>query len=159
MLLLAFWKNQPFRSFVQRLDARVLISVHLTRFVGIYFLFLTSRGHLPKSFATSAGWGHIAAATGALALLFWPSPGRVLAWNVFGFGDILFVVIKAAAQFLSNRDSMEPFTRLPLSFLPTMVVPLILFTHVVLFLRLRGRAWSAPASDQSGMSVISFQHE
>jgi hypothetical protein len=138
LLLLAFWRIQDFRLFIEALDIRVLISLHLTRFVGIYFIYLGARGALPSFLANSAGWGDILVAAGAAVLLFRPEPGWVYAWNVIGLLDIVAVVFSAAVQLLTNRHAMDPFTTLPLSFLPTLVVPVIIFTHFVIFARRSG---------------------
>ena len=37
---------RPIREWVKKLDARLLVSVHLTRFVGVYFLVLHSQGRI-----------------------------------------------------------------------------------------------------------------
>ncbi len=64
-----------------------------------------------------------------------------LAWNLFGFADILLVVAAATHRTLADPRSRAPLFRLPLSLLPTFVVPLII-SHVVLLQRLLGRAGS-----------------
>lgn len=145
-LLLAYWKNRAFRSFIDDLQPRALLSVHLTRFAGIYFLYLSSRGRLPSHLAIPAGWGDIVVAFGALALIAKPEPRWIAAWNILGLADILYVVFSAARELLARPYSMDEFTMLPLSFLPTLVVPLILFTHAIMLLRLRktGRAAANP---------------
>ena len=137
ILLVAFWKNRAFRSFVDQLGMRTLIALHLPRFIGFYLLYLSSRGELPAHFAIPAGWGDIGVAVGALVLLLRPTPKRILLWNTIGILEILFVVFTVGAQVLSNHESMNAFTALPLSFLPTFIVPLIITSHVVIFLRLR----------------------
>jgi hypothetical protein len=37
---------------------------------------------------------------------------------------------------MSNPESMSAITKLPLSLLPTFLVPIIIFTHIVIFIRL-----------------------
>lgn len=139
-LLLAYWKNRPFRSFVDDLDLRILVAVHLARFVGFYFLHLTSQGRLPPHVGIPAGWGDILVAFGALALVCRPEPRWIALWNLAGLADILWVIFSAARELLARPESMAEFTVLPLSFLPTLIVPLIIATHVVLFIRLRRKA-------------------
>ena len=140
VLLSLFWISLSFRNWVNQLHLKTLISLHLVRFVGIYFLFLHSRGQLPATFALTAGWGDIIVALGALLLLLIPtarnSTRLVAAWNAIGLLDILLVVATAAGLAFANRESMSALTRLPLSFLPTMIVPLIISSHIAIMVRL-----------------------
>lgn len=138
-LLTAFWISRSFRTWVDQLSLRTLILLHFVRFVGIYFLLLHQRGELPGRFAITAGWGDIIVAIGALVLVLFPalrnSPRAVQIWNTIGLIDILLVVATAAGLAFADRESMSALTRLPLSFLPTMVVPLIISTHVAILVR------------------------
>jgi len=139
-LISLFWISQSFRTWVNQLQLKTLITLHLIRFVGVYFLYLHSRGQLPAKFALTAGWGDIIVAIGALLLLAIPSARNssrlVAAWNIIGLLDILLVVATAAGLAFANRESMSALTRLPLSFLPTMIVPLIISSHIAIMVRL-----------------------
>jgi hypothetical protein len=68
----------------------------------------------------------------------------VLAWNVVGMLDIGFVVATAARLAAADPSSMRALLRLPLSLLPTFLVPLIIATHVWIFVRLRSAAARRP---------------
>jgi hypothetical protein len=139
-----------FRAWLAAVDARLLVGLHLTRFVGIYFLVLHDRGALPYAFAVPGGWGDIAVASLAVILLAigpprdgWRRAAYVL-WNTFGLADIVFVVATAARLGAADPGSMAALLELPLSLLPTFLVPLIIASHVVLALRLgRPRALRA----------------
>jgi hypothetical protein len=141
-VLAAAWFLRGFRAWLVAIDERWLVGLHLTRFVGAYFLYLYARGELPYAFAVPGGLGDIAVASLAALLLLWGPPrttGRraaYLAWNALGLVDILFVVVTAARLGLANPASMAPLLRLPLSLLPTFLVPLIIASHVILGLRL-----------------------
>lgn len=141
VIIAAFRLWPAFHEWVLNTDVRILIAFHLTRFVGFYFLVLHGRGELPYEFAVLGGYGDIAVAVLAFALLLIsPRSGlfrpAALTWNVFGLVDISFVVFSAAKSGLSAPGSMLPLTYLPLSLLPTFLVPLIIASHLFLFIRL-----------------------
>ncbi len=140
LLLGAYFGSISFRTAIDAWRDRTFLLVHLVRFVGIYFLVLSARGQIEPSFAVPAGWGDILVALGAAGLLIIPSlKWAWLVWNSLGLLDIIFVVGKAGVLRFSNPDALAALSRLPLSFLPTMIVPLIIATHVILFLRLLRR--------------------
>jgi len=143
-----------FRGWLASLDVRRLVAVHCTRFVGIYFLLLYGRGQLPYDFAVKGGWGDIAVAIGATALVAVPGlvarRGLVLAWNVLGLLDILFVGATAARLAAADPSSMRGLLHLPLSLLPTFLVPLIIATHVWLFWRLTSAPHPRPPLNPPG---------
>ena len=142
LVLAAGWRLTGFRAWLAALDARWLVGLHLTRFVGAYFLYLYARGELPYAFAVPGGVGDIAVASLAAILLLVGPPRDArrrlayLAWNVFGLVDILFVVTTAGRLVTTDPDSMAALLRLPLSLLPTFLVPLIIASHVILGVRL-----------------------
>ncbi len=141
-LLLAWRLSNGFRQWLTSIDLRALIALHLTRFVGIYFLVLCRRGELPCTFATPAGWGDIVVATLAAVLLIrWKAVAQsrqwIGAWNALGLLDILFVVASAARHTMADPGAMAPMLRLPLNLLLTFLVPLIIASHLFIFSRLR----------------------
>lgn len=132
-----------FRGWLLALDVRAVLALHLTRFVGFYFLFLHSRGELPYGFAVPAGWGDILVASLAfLILLRVPNPELkphlLVGWNLLGFVDLLMVVGTAARLAMAEPGSMQALLRLPLSLLPTFLVPILIASHILLFWRIRG---------------------
>ena len=146
-VLVAARLSRRFGRWLATVDGRWLVGLHLTRFVGAYFLYLYARGRLPYDFAVPGGIGDIAVATLAVVLLLWGAPldarrrAAYGAWNVLGLLDILFVVVTAGRLGLANPGSMAELLQLPLVLLPTFLVPLIIASHVVLGARL----WLAPA--------------
>jgi hypothetical protein len=140
LLLLAYFRVRPVRDWVGGLALRALVLLHVTRFVGFYFLALYERGELPRAFAVPAGIGDIIIATMALPVVFAPLTDAtrlraIVIWNVIGFVDILMVVVNAARINLATPGELRALTQLPLSLLPTFLVPLIIATHVIIFVR------------------------
>jgi hypothetical protein len=134
-----------FRAWLLAPDLRAVIAVHLTRLVGFYFLVLHRRGELPFAFAVPGGIGDAVVALTAVAWLVAPAapealPRLLAAWNLFGLIDILFVVVTAARLAIADPASMQALLRLPLSLLPTCIVPWIIASHLLVSVRLRRAA-------------------
>jgi hypothetical protein len=141
LLLLAYFRLATVRAWVDALDLRTLVLLHVTRFVGLYFLVLSRRGVLPSDFAVPGGIGDIIVATLALVVVFAPladaSRERAIRiWNVIGLVDIALVVLTAVRLDLANPLQMRAMTYLPLSLLPTFLVPLLIATHIIIYTRL-----------------------
>jgi hypothetical protein len=125
-----------FRNWSLRIDIRLLIGLHLVRFVGVYFLYLYTRQELPYGFAVWGGMGDIAVAALALFVIRFANfrPG-LIAWNIVGLADILGVAAIAARSEMQSPGSMHQLDKFPLILLPTLVVPLVIFTHVLMLMR------------------------
>ncbi len=141
-LVLAYRFAANFRQWVDAIDLRGLVLLHVTRFVGFYFIVLYRRGELPYAFAVPGGLGDIAVAALALLVVFIPfAPATrrraISIWNVVGLIDILLVIFTAARIGLSGSRELAALTYLPLSLLPTFLVPLIVATHLLVFARLK----------------------
>lgn len=126
---------------------RTLVGVHLFRFFGIYFVWLSRQGLLASDFAMLAGWGPIIIAISAVVILVMFRPGddrmrmAILAWNVIGVLDILLMT--AVMTRLTKPDPLVQggFTALPLSLVPTFIIPLAIVSHLLIFLWwFRGRS-------------------
>jgi len=141
----AWWVLPGFGAWMARLDIRALVLLHVTRFVGIWFLVLESQGRLPHTWAVGAGWGDIAVATLALGLgllahrLGTAREPMLILWNVLGLADLLLVVASAARIVVRTPYAMLPLRELPLGLLPTFLVPLLIASHVIMLSRLTGR--------------------
>jgi len=141
LVLLACWKVRTIRARVLNIDLHWLVLFHLTRlFAGAYFLVLCQRRQLPCAFATLAGWGDIVIGVLAVAVVSVTPTTQfaklfLLSWNTSGLIDIVFVVASALRFGLKDWQSMHALRELPLSLLPTFLVPLILASHVLIFVR------------------------
>ena len=141
VLIVAGSRLAGFREWLFGLSLRQIVALHLSRFIGIYFLVLNRQGQLPWEFAVPGGLGDIAVAAGAAWLVFGagtllPSTRWLRVWNLLGLFDIWFVVVTAARLAFAKPDSMSALLRLPLSLRPTFLVPLIIASHVLLIVRL-----------------------
>ena len=146
LLIVLFNLSKSLRLWMQSINLKYLIAVHISRLVGIYFLYLYSLRLLPYDFAVKGGVGDIIVAVSALILVICNFDNRklneriYLAWNTIGMLDIIFVVLTAARLSIDDRQSMTELFRLPLSILPTFLVPIIIFTHIIIYTRLfRGK--------------------
>jgi hypothetical protein len=129
---------------VLNVDLRWLVLLHTTRLIaGACFLAFCQLGQLPCGFATTAGWGDIIVAVLALfvsAAMRTPlAKPLLIIWNTIGLVDIIFVVFSALRFGLTDWQSMYVLRELPLSLLPTFLVPIIIASHVLIFFRLAGR--------------------
>ena len=140
LALFASWKISPIRKWALNVDVRWLVLLHVTRlFAGAYFLVLCQRGQLPCGFARPAGWGDIAVAILALAVLgvtrTQSAKTVLLTWNTLGLIDIILVVRNALQFGLNDWQSMHALRELPLGLLPTFLVPLIITSHFLIYYR------------------------
>ncbi|MFJ5295600.1 hypothetical protein ACIQAL_03595 [Pseudomonas sp. NPDC088368] len=113
--------------------ARPLLAIHTFRFVGASFLIPGVAGtSLSKDFANPAAYGDlIATGLAWVAILLLNRKGGILAlwiFNIWGFGDLVFAFYKGAfgpgfeAGFLGATF-----------YIPTVFVPLLICTHIMIF--------------------------
>ena len=137
--LLCCWRIGLIRDWAMHVDLRWLVLLHVTRFIGFYFFWLYQRDELPFAFAVPAGWGDDLVAALALVLLALPRMRNwkvfLVIWNTIGLIDIIFVVVLALRIGLTDWQSMHALRELPLSLLPMFLVPLIITSHVLIFVR------------------------
>ncbi len=145
-MLAVVWRSPGIRRYLSRADLRPAVLYHAIRApIGVVFFWLGSRGELHPAFVSIAGWGDIVAGVGAV-IAFWMLSTRarsarttLLAWNVIALLDILIVFVTAQRIILfgGGFDAMIGLTRFPLSTIPLLIVPLVLLTHLWIFVRLR----------------------
>jgi hypothetical protein len=143
----------PKLSLLRRAEAlRPLLILHSFRFIGLAFLVPgVVSPELPSAFAHSAAYGDIVAAT--LALLSLASlprgAGVVIVWifNLWGSADILNAFYQANDAGLMAGQLGAAY------FLPTLVVPLLLITHGLVF-RILLQRQSEPAMRASRAPLL-----
>lgn len=137
---LAVMRVRSLHDAVGQLSIRTLVAVHVVRFLGFYFLWLETQQRLPSEFAQRAGWGDVAVAAGAVALLLFRArtvPRSVfVAWNLFGIADLLLAVGTATWLNVTRPGSMNEVASLPLTMVPLFLVPVLIASHVQLIRRL-----------------------
>jgi hypothetical protein len=143
--VLAYLRIGALRTWVDALDLRVLVLLHVTRFAAIYLLVLHQRGEMPRSLVVPGALGDIIVAVMALPVALAPLADAarrraIVIWNVVGFVGLLLVQFSTARIALSSPADVRVLTHLPLSLLPTFLFPLLLATHVVIFARTRSAA-------------------
>ncbi|MBI2515392.1 MAG: hypothetical protein HYV95_00610 [Opitutae bacterium] len=141
LLLLTCLHWSPLRHWLDTIDLRMLVLLHLLRLLGIWLLVVGAHGRLPTEFARTGGWGDIVVAVLALAVALGPIPGvyrhhAILVWNIIGLVDLLFVAATAASLGIGGHPLMRHMLEFPLSLLPSFLVPLLIATHLLVFRRL-----------------------
>jgi hypothetical protein len=145
-----FWASAGFRNFTLSLSPRTLTLVQSWRVFGLVFVLLEARGLLPAIFALPAGYGDMA--IGATApLIAWklaePRHRKgFLLWQGLGLADLVMAVSLGVTARLPSPEgaSMEAMTVLPLSLVPTFLVPLLLIFHLICIAQ--ARAWAGSAA-------------
>jgi hypothetical protein len=118
-----------------RADAlRLILVLHAFRFVGLAFLVPgVVSPHLPEAFARPAAYGDLATAILALIAIAALSSrmGTTMVWvvNIVGTVDLLSAFYEGARTGLA----LDPGQQGVLYFVPTLGVPLLLVTHVLVF--------------------------
>ena len=134
-----------------RADAlRPLLVLHSFRFLGLAFLVPgVVSSDLPWAFAASAAFGDIVAAVLALLTLRFlrSGTGVLFAWifNVWGSVDLVNAFYRA------NATGLAPGQLGAAYFIPTLIVPLLLITHVLMF-RVLLQPQSQPAMRDTRLS-------
>jgi hypothetical protein len=143
-----FANSEPFRRFALALNPRALTMLHSWRVVGFVFLGLYAYGRLPGLFALPAGLGDIAiGATASLVALKLANANHrssFILWQALGILDLVTALTFGATASLIDPGGIPTSLLgvLPLSLIPTFVVPLLLILHFICIAQ--ARRWPAP---------------
>ena len=141
--------SKNFRKFALSLNPSVLTYWQTARIIGAVFVILEAAKLLPARFAVSAGYGDIfigATAWFAATRLAKPANRALfILWQTLGIVDLVSAVaLGVTQQFVHTPGpSMYLMTVLPLSLIPTFLVPLFLMFHVISIAQ--ASQWSSPA--------------
>jgi hypothetical protein len=141
--------NKPiYWKILDGITLQSLVRLHIFRFVGAYFLITAYFNALPAHFAILAGLGDMATAFGAIFIAkaveenkSW-SRKATLIWNIFGFWDIVSVIVSAI---LTTRYSIQhpesqsivEITKFPFVWIPAFAPAVIIFMHISIFKKLK----------------------
>jgi hypothetical protein len=122
---------------------RPILHIHLFRYIGLAFFVPGVVGaSLPAAFAAPAAFGDLGATALAWVALISGSSrySRIAIWafSLWGFADLLFAYYQGAIGV-----GIEPGSLGAAWFIPTVVVPLLLWTHVLVFAMLLRTSRSA----------------
>ncbi len=147
-----FAVSEKFHQFTLSLNPRTLTLVQSWRILGFTFVLLQAHSILPAIFALPAGYGDMAIGmTATFAAWKLATPGRrnsFIVWQVLGIADLVMAVsLGTTAGLLGPHGvSMAAMTVLPLSLVPTFLVPLLLIFHVICIAQ--ARAWKGGSRDE-----------
>jgi hypothetical protein len=151
VFLFWFTASAGFRQYLYTLNPRTLTIAHAWRVNGVVFLILSAYRLLPALFALPAGLGDMAIGITApwIARRFANREHKsgFMIWQILGILDLVTAVTLGTTVGLidQNGPGMGPMTVLPLSLVPTFIVPLLLMLHVVSIAQARrwqGRSYS-----------------
>jgi hypothetical protein len=113
---------------------------------------LAAEGRLAGPFPYFAAGGDIITGIVALPMMrlaVMPSAertGTIMAWNLFGIADLVLAIALGVAsaegsplQVFHTAPGSEAMQQLPWSFVPTVLVPLWLILHAIIWVQLRRR--------------------
>jgi len=162
VFLVAYWTSRSFRNLVLAADVPLLTATQSWRFAGVGFIALNLLGFLPGYFAWPAGLGDMAIGVTApwVALALTRNPRFAtskpfVAWNIFGIFDfaVLAVGMGAIAPLIFPRllqtvtpqmMTAAPMRHLPLSMVPSFLVPMFTIFHLIALFQTRRAQVSRP---------------
>jgi hypothetical protein len=147
LFAVAYRSLSGFRAFVLSLDLRLITMFQSWRVVGASFLYLYAFSVVPAIFAFPAGWGDIAIGVTAPFYAFALISGKGFSkrafatWNVLGIFDLAVAATLGALAapgpqgILAGEITTEAVSMLPLSLIPTFLMPLFTILHIAALIK------------------------
>jgi hypothetical protein len=167
IVLFLFWftTSAGFRQYLRTLNPRTLTMAQSWRVNGLVFLILGTLGILPWLFALPAGLGDMAIGITApwvaekwIAGKFADAEHKksYISWQILGILDLVTAVTLGTTARLIDPSGpgMGAMTVLPLSLVPTFIVPLLFIVHVISIAQ--AREWPDRRYSQGGGQVSAF---
>lgn len=144
--LAIFFFSKTFRTILENLKTSDIVSVHIFRLIGSFFLILMWHDALPRSIGLIAGIGDIITAVSSIYVVkairnqkpF--AKNLTLIWNTFGLIDILattstaFILTKIAIE--QGVPGVEVLTSFPFCYIPAFAPATIIFLHLCIYRKL-----------------------
>ena len=136
------------RAALLGLPLPLLVGMNVGRVFAVLFLLVAAEGRMSGPFPHSAGWGDIISGVVALPLIWLarePAQNKAVLhlWNAFGMLDLVAAIVLGVMsapgsllQIFPDPGS-EAMTHLPLSFVPTVLVPMWMVIHAIIWAKLR----------------------
>ncbi len=130
----------------------LLVGLNMGRVFAVLFLLLWAQGRLAGPFPFFAAGGDIITGVLALPVLFLAKNAgarhtrTIGAWNLFGIADLVLAIFLGVTsaegsplQLFHTAPGSEAMQHLPWSFVPTVLVPIYLIMHAIVWVQLRSR--------------------
>jgi hypothetical protein len=141
------------------IPTETIMALNIGRLIGVGFVLLAAAGRMGGPFPYSAGWGDIITGADALLLTVLMTRGRVSGgavalWNGIGTLDLVVALALGGITFghglgsglLAAAPGGSEVASLPFALIPTVLVPLYLILHGVVFAQLRAGSVRAPSA-------------
>lgn len=153
ILVFLFWFrfSPQFREYALSRNPALLAMLHVERVGGVTFLILLSKNLLPATFALPAGIGDIAIGLAA-PLIAWQFlkakqySRTFVIWNALGIADLVIAVTTGVLSSNANFGILAHgavttslMGQLPMSLVPTFLVPLFVILHLISLAQARGQ--------------------
>jgi hypothetical protein len=146
LLFLIIGNTRLFKKLLRSITLESLITIHIFRVIGVFFVLLYFYHLLPANVAFSGEMGDIITALLAFPVANIVSKGKswsikaVYAWNIFGILDIVNVLILVAIatqdSILTGNHGVLEMTIFPFVWFPAFAPATILFLHTAVFRKL-----------------------
>ena len=146
VLFLIVGNTKLFKRLLRSITLESLISLHVFRLLGAFFLLLYFYHRLPLAFAFSSGLGDIITAILAVPVanrVAQRKPGSIklaYAWSIFGALDIINLLVIAINNAIhsigSGAQPESEMTQFPFVWFPAFAPATILFLHYAVFKKL-----------------------
>jgi hypothetical protein len=145
------YRLEGVREWITSLPLRTLLLLHVSRLTGCGLLVFHLRGIIDGDFAIPIGLGEIAVGCMALPVALAPLSftqrlRAATVWNIAGLTELLLAIGLATRLAHADPDFFRSLSLPPTVVVPLFAAPLLLSSHVVIFMRTRSAPPEADAA-------------